>query len=231
MPIPTRATDRPVIGIAPDIVEPTAGSVRAQCALTYARAVADAGGLPFLLAPLPELIPVYLQSVDGFLLTGGDDPRTEPFGVPTHPKATPVHPQRQAFDTALLAALSARPDVPTLGICLGMQMMALSSGGSLNQHMPDNVPTHAEHARNALHPVRPLLGTLPPGTVTSHHRQAVESPGRLRVVATGPDGVIEAIDNPAARFFLGVQWHPERTVDPGLGVGILKRLVDAARRV
>lgn len=230
MVTPTRAHARPVIGIAPDIVEPTPGSVRAQCALTYARAVADAGGVPLFLAPLPELITVYLQTVDGFLLTGGDDPRTEPFGAPTHPKATPVHPQRQAFDTALLASLGQRPDVPTLGICLGMQMMALSAGGSLNQHMPDNVPTHGLHSGNALHTVRPVLDVLPTGTVTSHHRQAVESPGRLRVVATSPDGVIEAIDNPGARFYLGVQWHPERTVDPGLGVGILKRLVDAARR-
>ena len=67
------------------------------------------------------------------MFIGGDDPRTEPFGEPTHPKATPVEPERQAFETALLEELQRRPGAPVLGVCLGMQMMALHAGGKLNQ--------------------------------------------------------------------------------------------------
>jgi putative glutamine amidotransferase len=66
--------------------------------------------------------------------------------------------------------------------------------------------------------------------VTSHHRQAVRDAGSMRVLAHSPDGVIEAIERPGARFQVGVQWHPERTEDPALGLGLFEALVQAARR-
>ena len=222
---------RPLIAIAPDVYEPTPGSVRAQCSLTYARAVYAAGGEPIILAPLVELVPDYLKRFDAFVLTGGDDPRTEPFGVPTDPRATPVHAARQAFDTALIAALLQRPDIPTLAICLGMQMMALLAGGRLNQHLPDTLATHAHHRHDAVHPIVPTPGQseLTPGPVTSHHRQAVADAGQLAILATSDDGVIEAVCLPGAPMFMGVQWHPERTADPRLGRGLFERLVQVAR--
>jgi len=229
------STNAPVIGIAPDVAEPKPGSVRAVCALAYAEAVRAAGGWPVILPPIVDLIPMHLARCDGFVLTGGDDPRTEAFGEPTHPKATPVHPARQAFDTALLNALMENPETPALGVCLGMQMMALVAGGKLNQHMPDNVPTAAAHAKNALHTIKPIISAGPlaeladsSGKVTSNHNQAVRDPGSLRPVALSDDGVIEAIDRPDAAFFLGVQWHPERTADPSLGAGVFRQLVIAA---
>ncbi len=229
------STPRPIIGIAPDVAEPRPGSVRATCALTYAQAIQAAGGWPIILPPILELIPEHLERCDGFVLTGGDDPRTEPFGVATHPKATPVHPQRQAFDTALLKALTASPQTPTLGVCLGMQMMALVAGGVLDQHMPESMPTADRHWNNSGHAVRATeagsvvggwIGSDP--TVVSHHRQAVRNSGRMRVVAVSDDGVIEAIDDPDSWFFVGVQWHPERTANRGLGVGVFEDLVRAA---
>jgi gamma-glutamyl-gamma-aminobutyrate hydrolase PuuD len=228
---------RPIIGIAPDVVEPRPGSVRATCALTYAGAIHAAGGWPIILPPIVEMIPLHLERCDGFVLTGGDDPRTEPFGVPTHPKATPVHELRQAFDSALLRALMQRPQTPTLGVCLGMQMMALVAGGSLDQHLPETLATAERHWGDARHAIKPVGRTGPVGAmlaqsggaVTSHHRQAVREAGSLRVAAVSDDGVIEAIERADAPFFVGVQWHPERTGDGSLGTGVFEGLVRAAR--
>src|SRR5579862_581301 len=124
---------RPIIGIAPDLTEPRPGRLRAEVGFSYAASVVAAGGLPIVLAPIVDLIPEQIALCDGFVLTGGGDPRTEPFGEPTHKEAAPVHPDRQRYETALIEALLARPQTPTLGVCLGMQMMALVAGGTLNQ--------------------------------------------------------------------------------------------------
>ncbi|MBX3406097.1 MAG: gamma-glutamyl-gamma-aminobutyrate hydrolase family protein [Phycisphaeraceae bacterium] len=231
---------RIIIGVLPDLAEPRPGSPRMECAMAYADAIVRAGGVPVVLPPVVELIPSQLELCRGVVLTGGDDPRTEMFGEPTHSMAKPMHSRRQEYEVALLRALESRPDVPVLGVCLGMQLMALCAGGRLNQHMPDDVPTAADHAGNAQHPLRIEAGDhalsrcMADGggqscPVTSHHRQAVRDAGRLRVVARAPDGVIEAIDDPARPFYLGVQWHPERTAHAGAGLALFEALVAAAR--
>ncbi len=174
----------------------------------------------------------YLALCDAVIFTGGDDPATERYGEPTHPAAKVVHPDRQRFEEALLAALDeARENAkPVMGICLGMQMMALHRGGALHQHLPDVLPTAVEHQNDHQHVVEPSPGAgLPRGTVASWHHQAVRDAGRLRVIARAADGVIEAVDDPARGFYLGVQWHPERTSDPKLGQELFDRLVKAAR--
>jgi putative glutamine amidotransferase len=225
----------PLIGIASDVSEPRPGRPRVEAALAYAACVRTAGGVPVLLAPIPDLIPDYLRLCQGFVFTGGDDPRMELFGKPTHAKATPMHPIRQAFDTALLGELLRDQHIPTLGVCLGMQMMALVAGGDLNQHLPDTLPTHESHAQNALHTVEVVGGSgggvlaKSSQPVVSHHRQAVSDPGRLNVIATSTDGVIEAIADHSKKFFIGVQWHPERTGEGPLGQGVFDRLVQACR--
>ncbi|MGE3107074.1 MAG: gamma-glutamyl-gamma-aminobutyrate hydrolase family protein [Phycisphaerales bacterium] len=223
---------KPLIGITVDVAEAggVGGAVRAQCALAYSREIAAAGGVPVMLAPVVEMVPAYVGRCDGFVLTGGDDPRMEEFGAPTHPKATPVHAMRQAFEVALLRGLEGDENKPVLGVCLGMQMMALCAGGRLNQHMPDDVPTAGDHAKNSGHRVKPVGSgavRLVEGEVTSHHRQAVSDAGRLRVIAAAPDGVIEAIDDPARGFYVGVQWHPERTRQRELGAGLIEQFVRA----
>ncbi len=198
--------------------------------MAYARAVARAGGSPAFLAPLIEEVPEQLAAFDGFVLTGGDDPTMEPFGEPTHPRAKPVHAIRQEYESELVRALLARPEVPVLGICLGMQMLAIVAGGRLDQHLPDHLATAEDHRHDRSHRVRPAApgGLIGEGPVTSSHRQAVCDPGPFRVAATSDDGVIEAIEHPGARFCLGVQWHPERTPDRGLGDGLFVKLVQAA---
>ncbi|MCA9285368.1 MAG: type 1 glutamine amidotransferase, partial [Phycisphaerales bacterium] len=193
---------RPCIGLTAD-----AESDRYFSRRSYADAVAAAGGLPVILPPV-ACAAESVRRCDAIVLTGGDDPIMEAFGRPTHPQATTVDPARQAFELALLRALDADADKPVLGICLGMQMMALHAGGDLHQHLPETLPTHAEHWGRMHHAVRGSLGS---GTVLSHHRQAVADAGRLAVVASAPDGVIEAVADAGRRFYLGVQWHPERT--------------------
>lgn len=240
--------NRPRIGITTDNDPDAEGPGRYRLSRNYARAVAEAGGLPVMLAQQPDLVAPYLDLCDAFIFTGGRDPHMDAFGQPTHAEARLLDPTRQAFELALLQALDERPDVPVLGVCLGMQMMALNAGGQLNQHLADTLGEKAAavHQRDSTHPIELRLADTalldddaPPhaGTeldrVTSCHHQAVADPGALRTVATAPDGTIEAIDAPSdqRRFYLGVQWHPERGPDGGgpLNQPLFLRLVDAAR--
>lgn len=209
----------PVIGITADADERTYKSAR-----SYARMIVLAGGTPIILPHRLERLDDYLRLCAGFVLSGGDDPRMEEFGQPTDPRATPLDPERQAFEVALIRAI--RPDRPTLGVCLGMQLMALVAGGDLDQHLPESLPTHEQHWGQRIHSVQGSIGC---GEVLSHHRQAVSAAGSLEVTGKSPDGVIEAVRDPRCGFFVGVQWHPERTTDRLLGIGLFERLVKACR--
>jgi putative glutamine amidotransferase len=221
----SKQQSRPLIAISPDLLDRN-GQETIRCTSAYSRAVHAAGGIGVVVPPIHETIPDLLARFDGFLFTGGDDPKTESFGVPTHPETTPVHPHRQKFETELLSHLQCnRPQAPVLGVCLGMQMMALVEGGSLDQFMPETTETHAEHWEQS-HVVRAVSGAeFPEGIVRSKHHQAVAETGAMRTLATAHDGVIEAIDDPSRTYFVGVQWHPERTDDPKMGQQIFDRFV------
>jgi len=218
---------RPLIGITSDGDEE-----RVFLRRPYLDAVRRAGGIPIVLPQDPSVIDALLDRIDGIVLSGGDDPIMEQFGRVTHAKATRVHPDRQQFELTLLDALRRRPQHPVLGICLGMQLMALHARGDLDQHLPESTPTHASHWGRVTHAVRGDNGgpdpMLPDGEVLSHHRQAVVDPGSLTVIARAADGVIEAIRDPARPLYLGVQWHPERTEDRALGLALFERLVAAS---
>ncbi len=209
------------------------GTARSAAGIEYADAVWRAGGTPLLLPAVPDAVPDFVARCDAFVLTGGKDADTRPFGVPLHPAADPVDPRRQAFDTALLRALrEERPDAPTLCICLGMQMMAMVAGGKLNQHLPDTLRTHEQHRANNTHPISPghTLAErygIRSGEVCSSHHQAVQDPGPLIVLARSGDGVIESIADPTRPHYLGVQWHPERTDTAVLGLQLFRAMVRA----
>lgn len=233
----------PLIGITVDNRDNTAASRVYELGTGYSRAVADAGGVPVLLPHELAALPEYVARCDGFILTGGVDPDTAtlpsdwPGHAPMHREARTMDPTRQAFEFALLDAIeNAKPQAALLGVCLGMQLLTLRHGGVLNQFMPDTHPPEVtDRHRDNFHPVRVAVGdsVLPASddAVKSNHQQAIADAGRLRVVATAEDGIIEAVDDPARPFCLGVQWHPERgdpRNDAPLSHGLIARFVRAA---
>lgn len=244
----SHAPNRPLIGITVDNLENTAASGRYELGVGYSRAVAAAGGLAVLLPHELGCVSQYVSRCDGLILTGGVDPDTStlpkdwPGHAPTHPKARVMDPARQAFELALLQEIDrTKPEAALLGVCLGMQLLALHHGGTLNQYLPD---THTrelvERHRRADHAVRVTVGdsVLPvPGDgasamIHSNHQQVIATAGDLRVVAVAEDEMIEAIDDPTRPFRLGVQWHPERPTASGdngpLGGALIARFVEAA---
>lgn len=221
------AASPPRIGITADVHADPTGRIWHRVAAPYIDQVVAAGGLPLVLPAVPALRSAYLNAVDGVIITGGNDIDTTQFGVPVHPKAQLMHPLRQEAELALLDALRARPAMPVLGICLGMQLMGVHNGCTLIQHMHDQLPNADRHQGDQKHPVESSLGN---GPVASSHHQALGDARGFQVIGTSDDGVIEAIQDPSRPFFVGVQWHPERTPDPQMGLGVLKRLIVAAQQ-
>ena len=218
---------RPRIGITADIARDEHGRARHQVRATYIDAVIAAGGLPIILPAGATLRAELVSVVDGIIIIGGDDVDTRLLGIPLHPQAKVMDAARQAADFALLKQLDATPKTPVLGICLGMQLMGVHHGAELIQHLGDQLPDSDRHRNDYQHMVTSSLGD---GLVASSHHQALGSAARLEVIGVSDDGVIEAIRDPSKPFYVGVQWHPERTEDKTMGLGVIRRLIDAARR-
>jgi putative glutamine amidotransferase len=193
--------------------------LRVDLPLRYAEAVRRAGGLPLGLYPTTDRaeLEALVAGLDGLVLTGGDDFDMERLGLgPTHPAARPVHPSKQDGDFALIAVALERR-LPVLGICYGMQCLALFGGGRLFQHLPEDRPAGRDHSGDSQHPVRAEPGTklarslgVEPVSIVSRHHQAVAAVGApWRVAARDDEGLIEAVEHPELPFALGTQWHPE----------------------
>jgi putative glutamine amidotransferase len=236
---PQRKRQRPAIGITIDSNE---SRDRYSSYMNYAAAVERAGGLPLLLPFRVDqaLIPQYVDLLDGILFTGGDDLDPTLWGESEyHPKAVRIDPYRQSFELALLAEVERRR-MPTLGICLGSQLINVYRGGSLIQFLPDD-PKHSsiEHRRlpgqdPTRHPVKldasSQLGRAIARTdlsVNTYHKQGIKKIGKgLRIVATAPDGLIEAFEDPTFPLLAAVQWHPERLADEPEHLAPFKLLVE-----
>jgi putative glutamine amidotransferase len=190
----------------------------------YVRAVQRAGGRAVLLPPDPEDTRDpggVLDLIDALLLTGGaGDLDPDLYGQERHPTTGPVHEDRDAYELALARAVLER-EMPTLGVCRGMQVLNLAYGGTLEQHVPD-VVGHEEHRHTpgtfADHEVRlepDSLAARAAGAertaVKSHHHQGVREIGDgLRVTGWSTmDDIVEALEDPGRKFVLGVLWHPE----------------------
>ncbi len=187
----------------------------------YAEAVRAAGGLPL---PLPhaegETLAALVGMLDGLVITGGAfDVPPELYGEARRPGCGPAKPARTAAELAVLrAALAA--GLPVLGVCGGMQLLAVAHGATLWQDLASEAgaPGHEQPAPKDLpsHEVAIAAGSLlarlvgpQPLPVNSTHHQGIREPGKLAIAARAPDGVIEAVELPGHRFALGVQWHPE----------------------
>ena len=191
----------------------------------YLDAVLWAGGLPLLIPSTDDraITRQYVERMHGVLLPGSPtDIDPAHYGAAPHPKLGKLYPERDATDFAILD-LAEGSDLPVFGICFGVQSINVHRGGSLVQDIPavaSNALIHDEDDGKlpARHMIRvaedSLIGRLAGRShleVNSYHHQCVERPGRnLRPVAFSPDGLIEAVEDSAGRFVIGVQWHPER---------------------
>ena len=174
--------------------------------------------------------------LDGLVVTGGADVDPGRYGAQPHPRTVTWRTDRDTWELALLEAADAR-GLPVLGICRGMQVMAVHAGGTLDQHLPD-VVGHEEHSPggDAFGDVdvetcpgtrlRLLVGER--GSVGCHHHQSVrehpgfESRGVRRATARS-----RRWRPPGDRFVVAVQWHPETRADAGLFAGLVAAAVQA----
>ena len=232
---------RPVIGLSTYVEPARWGAWEVPAALLhewYVDAVREAGGRPILLPPDTEDDEV-LDRIDGLILIGGADVGPANYGAEPHPTVDVPRVTRDASELLLFRGALAR-DLPVLGICRGLQVMAVGSGGSLIQDLPDagyglthrEVPgTFTEHEVTFTEGSRiaSIYGT-PSLTTNSSHHQGIADPGSLVPTGWSADGLIEACEVPGARFALGVQWHPEHPDRRATELPLFRAFVQAAAR-
>ena len=239
----SRPSDLPLIGITTyreqarwGVWDSRADVLHAQ----YADAVLAAGGVPVLLPPASatdEVAGVVVARIDGLVISGGADVDPARYGEEPHPSTAAWREDRDAWETALLQAAD-EAGLPTLGVCRGMQLMAVAAGGSLVQHTPDLVG-HDGHSPGA-----DAFGTTEVTTaddsrlralvgqrveVGCHHHQTVATHPGFEATAWAEDGSLEAMERPGPRFCLAVQWHPEVRDDASLFDGLVAAATARAR--
>jgi putative glutamine amidotransferase len=212
----------------------------------YEEAIRRAGGDPRILDRTADRPEDVVSSVGGVLLAGGGDVPPALYGEAPHATFSPAEPGRDEYEFELVRrALDA--DLPIFAICRGIQVLNVARGGTLVQHIPDEVASSIDHMvrepRFAIaHEIwmtsgslverlmRERIGEGEECPVNSRHHQAPKAPGEgLVVTATAPDGIVEALEDPTRRFCLGVQWHPENFWRTGEFRPLFEGFVNAAR--
>ena len=208
------------------------------------RAILTAGGRPYLLPSALQLdtLPEVISEFDGLFISGGGDIHPDFFNGEMHPSLNGIDRERDAFELEL-CRLAVAMDMAVLGICRGQQVLDVALGGNLVVDIPSELLKAGRHMwwpgykRSRLsHPVRleesSRLAGIMGGRefmVNSLHHQSVKDLGEgLKVAATAPDGVIEALEMPGKRFVVSVQWHPEWLPDYEQMRRIFKEFVEAS---
>jgi putative glutamine amidotransferase len=198
----------------------------------YAAAVVSCGGVPVLLPPVDTegAADTVVARLDGLVISGGADVDPGRYNASPHPRTANWRPDRDAWELALLDAAEAS-GLPVLGVCRGMQVMAVHAGGRLDQHTPDQVG-HDEHSPGGDR-FGEVAVTTEPGSrvaalvgdvlkVNCHHHQSVAAHPGFRAAAHADDGTLEAMEADGDRFCVAVQWHPETVADVGLLAGLVR---------
>jgi putative glutamine amidotransferase len=214
----------PIVGLTLDTAPPTGMSKVGRYLIreNYCAAVAQAGGLPVCLPHEAGLAETYADQIDALVVTGGAfdvDPAL--FGAASRHATVVLKEGRTQFEWGVTKAMLDR-DKPVLGICGGQQLLNVILGGTLIQHIEDEVQGNVLHEQPNPRTEPGHLVAVTPGTllhrltgvseiaVNSAHHQAVKAVGpQVAVNAVAPDGIIEGIESRIHRFCLGVQWHPE----------------------
>ena len=215
----------------------------------YRQSILHAGGEPRTLDS-SMTVEQALSGIDGLMLTGGGDVAPSRYHEAAHATVEEAEPGRDELEIGLVLA-ARKKRIPILAICRGIQVLNVACGGTLVQDIPSQLPgagQHSlavpEHESYALaHEIwidkDSLLSRLMRERlvdegleVNSRHHQAVKdvAPG-FKASATAPDGVIEAIEDPAAKFCLGVQWHPENFFRTGEFRALFEGFLEAAQKV
>jgi putative glutamine amidotransferase len=204
--------------------------------LSYTQALQEAGAIAVVLPAhgYVDDADALLDRVDGLLISGGPDLDPAVYGQAPDPRLGPdIERVSDEYEQALLRGAAAR-DLPLLGICRGLQALNVSRGGTLHQHLDGHLQPHAMY--EPAHDVEVACGSLLHWltdrdglAVNTFHHQASDRVGAgLEVAARAADGTVEALWDPAARFTLGVQWHPEFMTHRAEQASLLSGLVDAA---
>ena len=214
------AKPRPLIGISANTAD-----IDLTLRRVYCDQIVRAGGVPMVLPPVDdaEVLINMLEGIDGLVLTGGADYNPLWYGEQPEKELHTINSTRD-LPELLLTRLAFNRQIPILGICRGVQTMAIALGGNLVQDLKTPLK-HSQDAQRseATHSVTITEGSTLYGLygqetfVNSFHHQAVKDCGsHLHVVATAPDGVIEAVESTEQKALMGVQWHPEWMGDEGL---------------
>lgn len=220
---------KPLIGITPGAGTTEDRGDIFRMEVSYVEAVERAGGVPVLLPPQRAGVEELVAVLDGILFSGGGDIDPARYGdTEVHPETYGISALRDDFEFALLDA-ALRRDLPVLAICRGIQVLNVALGGTLYQDVADQYPgaiAHRQpwdtaHWQQPFHPVALTAGSLAAevygaaevGTNSAHHQTLKDVAPGLRVTGRTDDGSIEAVERPASRFVLGVQWHPEKMFD------------------
>ncbi len=211
----------------------------------YVEAVRRAGGLPWLVPPGEERWRELLARVDGLVFTGGGDLDPALYGGKPHAAIYGVDRVRDESEIALARA-AVEGKKPALAICRGCQVVNVALGGTLIEHLPDEMGESANHVAHrgegpgtqAFHPVAiqggsrlaGIVGRLEREPSSSHHQAIRRVASGLEVVARAPDGTIEGVEMCDHPFLVAVQWHPEDTAaDDASQQRLFDALVGAAR--
>ena len=208
----------------------------------YVDSIRRAGGIPILVPPGENQLDKLLSHLDGLILSGGGDVDPTLYGGQPHQTVYNVSPERDNSEAAIVSKI-VESGMPMLCICRGLQVLNVALGGTLIEHIPDvvgeEVPHRALPRNPVMHPVQvqsdSKLGRVLQSEqveTASWHHQALDrvAPG-LEVVATAPDGILEALEMPHHPWLVAVQWHPELTAaDDPVQQRLFDTLVEVARR-